>query len=771
MNSDAGLFPFARQLHEWGANITAIMRGGKRPGHKWQQWQTERQTVEELEQLPWSTAAALGVVNGSGDFRFFDIDPRKDANGTPLEPVPEAVLVTALRAIGLPADYQWSYRSGSGAGWGFVIRCADPLPEALATTGGIVTGRARAGLAFDHLELRWSSGQTVIHGAHPTGPGYRWRLGDLPFVPPVLLTAERVAAAFFSIAEVEPPAERSAQLPVEPQRTNGRYGQAALNDAIRQVSTAAPGTRNNTLFPQTASLAELVNGGELTRAEVERAMTAAALAAGLTQQETAATIESAFRKVTASRAAPVRVAANGRSAHNDPPDDAPAWPDFRDYHPEDGGLLDAWLDTRGPDWIYIAEQREWHRWAETHWQPDPAALALKCEFESLMKHINTAARDALATAAQDEAGRFKAYIQATRRTGARLGSIEQLAQVRRHVSLHQVNCIDGLNLQNGTLDLRTLALRPHEREDWLTYCLPYAYDPDAVAPVWERVVGRLAPDVAAFLQEFAGYALTIDTQHEVAVWLYGPPGGGKSTFLAGLQAMLGSQALSLGLADVLNNRFALARLPGKTLAIATEQPADYLATTHVLNALISGEPIVVDRKFRDAIELRPVAKLAWAMNDLPRMKGGNDGLFRRVKIVEFPALDAGERQTNFKEAVIGEAPGILNWALAGLQRLRQRGRFEVPEEISAATAEFARQNDIPALFLEESCERSADYEVATGVLYDAYKEWCEENGHRSLSSTAAAGEWKRLELVKDRTAKQRVWRGARLIAGPRAQAL
>ena len=57
-----------------------------------------------------------------------------------------------------------------------------------------------------------------------------------------------------------------------------------------------PGERNNTLFRQTARLVELVNGGELSRDEVERAMTAAALAAGLPQQETAATIESAFRQ-------------------------------------------------------------------------------------------------------------------------------------------------------------------------------------------------------------------------------------------------------------------------------------------------------------------------------------------------------------------------------------------------------------------------------------------------------------------------------------------
>ena len=761
---------FARQLHQWGANVTAIKRGTKQPGHKWRPWQTERQTLDKLEALPWAGAAAVGVVNGSGNFRFFDIDAPKDENGQVLQAVPESVLETALAAAGLPEDYQWSYRSGSGAGWGFVVRCAEPLPDTLAATRGIVKGEARDELAFDHLELRWSSGQTVIHGAHPDGPGYQWRLGEAPFVEPALLSAERVAAAFFSIAEVETPPHPAGPLPNAALSANGRYGEAALNDAIRQVSTALPGQRNDTLFKQTASLVELVNGGELARDEVERGMTAAALAAGLPQQETRATIHSAFDKVTASRTAPIRTSVNGRSGGKESADDSHDWPDFRAYQPEDGGILDAWLDCRGPDWIYVDGLADWFRWSATHWQGDTAALSLKREIADLMQHMNAAARQARQVATGDDRKTLTAYVSATRRTATRVGSIEQLARIHRHVPIQQVNGSGALNLANGTLDLHTLALRPHARGDWLTYCLPYEFDAGAEAPTWQKVIGRLAPEVAGFLQEFAGYALTTDTRHEIGLWLCGQPGGGKSTFLVGLQAMLGPQAISLGLADIVNNRFALARLPGKTLAVATEQPADYLASTHILNALISGEPVTVDRKYREAVEIWPVAKLAWAMNDLPRTKGGNDGLFRRVKIVEFPALAAGDRQADFKEAVMREAPGILNWSLAGLRRLRQRGRFAVPDQVAAATDEFARQNDIPALFLEECCERSADYEVATGVLYDAYKEWCEENGHRSMSSTALAGEWKRLQLVKDRTARQRVWRGARLITWSQPQA-
>ena len=130
--------------------------------------------------------------------------------------------------------------------------------------------------------------------------------------------------------------------------------------------------------------------------------------------------------------------------------------------------------------------------------------------------------------------------------------------------------------------------------------------------------------------------------------------------------MLGNRAGLLGLADIENNRFALANLPGKTLAISTEQPGDYIASAHILNALISGEPVNIDRKFRDAVQIIPKAKLCWAMNELPRVSDPNSGIFRRVKVVEFPQIPEDKRNPTLKDGIKAEGPGILNWALSGL---------------------------------------------------------------------------------------------------------
>lgn len=438
------------------------------------------------------------------------------------------------------------------------------------------------------------------------------------------------------------------------------------------------------------------------------------------------------------------------------------------YRPEDGGVLDAWRDLWGADWLFVAGFEQWHAWAGTHWQAR-SSYAVKAEIQNLLDALNRKARELVKNALADEQAKaWGAWVSATKRTRARVDGVEGLARNALWGAADRLDSASLLNLANGSLDLQSGALRPHERGDYLTYCLPYSYDPAAQAPNWERFLSRLDPELVAFLQEFAGYALTPDTQYEVAVWLYGPPGGGKSTFLAGLRAMLGPKAVVLGLADIERNRFALTDLPGKTLALSTEQPGDYIASTHVLDAIISGEPVRVERKFADGVTITPRAKVAWAMNDFPRVGNANDGIFRRVKVVEFPAIPENEREPGLKEALKHEGAAILNWALEGLKRLQVRGRFHFPQAVTDATLEFANQNDIPRQFVEERCLVDAACKTGANALYQAYKDWAQETGHKSLSTTRIAGEWKRLGFESFKANGRVFWRGVGLKNTPDA---
>ena len=344
-----------------------------------------------------------------------------------------------------------------------------------------------------------------------------------------------------------------------------------------------------------------------------------------------------------------------------------------------------------------------------------------------------------------------------RPTSRLLASVKKLAQVKASLPDYVWDADPNILVcANGTLelDLDTMTLREHCRADYATTAIPHPYIPDATAPTLEHVLNTTVPEAAGLIQEFAGYALTTDTSHELALWFCGPSGSGKSTIILALQTMLGPRCGVLGLADIERSNFALSDIPGRTLLISTEQPALYVRASHKLNALISGEVLRVEKKYADPFCVKPAAKVLWASNEMPRLDPG-DGLFRRVKVIRF-TKPAFTPDPGVKQRIAREGAGILAWALEGLRRLRERGHFAIPPCVEEASQQFQKKNDVPAAFVEECCDTGPDCKANADELYRAYKTWCEENGHRPQSSTALAEEWARLGFERYRIDRKSV---------------
>lgn len=326
---------------------------------------------------------------------------------------------------------------------------------------------------------------------------------------------------------------------------------------------------------------------------------------------------------------------------------------------------------------------------------------------------------------------------------------------------------DVLVCANGTLVLRRdgdVHFRDHRPEDLARTRVPYLYDPDARASEWlDWVSGRFSNATASWVQEFAGYALSRDVSHEISMWLFGPPGGGKSTFIAAIEAMLGSERCGrLSLADISKSRFALSAVPGKTLLVASEQPTKYVDCSDTLNALISGDSILIERKFLEPYIHRPTAKILWAMNTVPLVGSSVDGIFRRVKIVRMDAIDRPDH--SMRARVVGNPAGILTWAIQGWQRLvasGQRLHERAPSDVLAQTAEFEAENDHVRLFVEECLVQTERGETPASAIDDAYQAWVSRRGIRTpIYYTKRAEHYRRCGLPEaSRTRRGRVYRG------------
>jgi hypothetical protein len=91
-----------------------------------------------------------------------------------------------------------------------------------------------------------------------------------------------------------------------------------------------------------------------------------------------------------------------------------------------------------------------------------------------------------------------------------------------------------LNVNNGTLDLRTGCLRGQDPSDLISKLAPVVFDPSAQCPIWEATIAKIMggnTNLIAFLQRALGYSLTGNTGEQCFFIAYGSGANGKSTVL------------------------------------------------------------------------------------------------------------------------------------------------------------------------------------------------------------------------------------------------
>jgi P4 family phage/plasmid primase-like protien len=314
-------------------------------------------------------------------------------------------------------------------------------------------------------------------------------------------------------------------------------------------------------------------------------------------------------------------------------------------------------------------------------------------------------------------------------------------------------------LSNGLLDLDALfaekanVLLPHTPR-WFSFnCLPYPFDPDADCPRWRAFLDRNLEgdrERIALLQEWFGYCLTPDTSRQRFMVFEGEGANGKSVACAVLEAMLGRENCSHVPLEVFGERFQLTPTLDKLANIASEVGELDKAAEGILKSFTAGDPMQFDRKFKPPIQAVPTARLVLATNNRPRFSDRSGGLWRRMILMPWRVViaddDPGRVFGMDKVAwwiASGELPGILNWALAGWDRLCRQNRFTTSKVCEQALADYRIQNNPARMFLLETCRESPDGQTPCGELYEAYAEWCKSNGYSPLADCSFGREVKR----------------------------
>jgi len=330
----------------------------------------------------------------------------------------------------------------------------------------------------------------------------------------------------------------------------------------------------------------------------------------------------------------------------------------------------------------------------------------------------------------------------------------------------------AFNVQNGTIDLRSGELRPHRRDDLITKVSPVDYDPNAASELWADCLAKFTGgdrELADYLQQAIGYALVGQVSEKCFWFAFGPPNGGKSTFVAAVARAFGDYAVStdadtwLRRRDVGGNRGDVVRLLGARLVTCVEFQKGSKFDEKLIKGVTGGDLMTAAAKYEADVTFSPQFALWLAANDAPTIHDDDEGMWSRVRRVPFTvSIPEGDQDRTVRARIQApeHARAVLAWAVRGCLSW-QRGGLGTCRAIEQSNAAYRREMDRVAPFFDDRCEFAAGYETATSLLRQRYEEWCRDHRLRAISAKEFASRLRErgCEQIKDSAIK---WSGVRI---------
>lgn len=264
----------------------------------------------------------------------------------------------------------------------------------------------------------------------------------------------------------------------------------------------------------------------------------------------------------------------------------------------------------------------------------------------------------------------------------------------------------------------------------------FDFDPKAAEPrVWLNFLNDIwenDPKSVACLQEWFGYLLTPDTSLHKMLMIVGPPRAGKGTIGRVLTALIGKRNCAAPSVGKLGDRFALADLLDKSLAMFADARlsgrADVVQITEELLGISGEDARTVDLKFKDPITTTLRTRFVFLTNELPRFGDSSGAIVSRFVFLKLSKTFAGREDHSLGDRIMPELPGILLWALKGWERLRSTRTFTNPETAQELREDADALASPVKVWAEECCRFGADEWASTTELYHSWREWCELRG-------------------------------------------
>ena len=309
-----------------------------------------------------------------------------------------------------------------------------------------------------------------------------------------------------------------------------------------------------------------------------------------------------------------------------------------------------------------------------------------------------------------------------------------------------------VTFRNGLLDTNKMKLHKHTPDWFATATLPYDYARTAKCPNWLNWLAQTSEedeDWIECLQLWFGYNLIPDTSRQKFAHFYGLPRSGKGTAMRILIALLGAwNCASPTLSQLGSNKYVLSTMVGKLAVMVSDavisRNVDSKVVMEILSAIIGEDCVAIDEKYKAiASSVKLAVRFTITSNEPLKWPDPTNKLAARCLVFPFARSYAGKEDPKVEAALMSELPGIANWALEGLRKLKAGAQLRGPKK-GLEKHQLFRDLDSPLnvfcrTMLKETALKNPHSGQVLGVPVDAVHElwfaWSKDEGRMTKGQT------------------------------------
>ena len=206
----------------------------------------------------------------------------------------------------------------------------------------------------------------------------------------------------------------------------------------------------------------------------------------------------------------------------------------------------------------------------------------------------------------------------------------------------------------------------------------------------------------------------------------------------------------------------LARLKGARLVTTSEIEQGKPLSESLIKQITGGDEITARFLYGEYFSFKPTFKIFMATNHKPKIRGADNGIWRRIKMIPFTVtIPPEQRDKKLTEKLIAENSGILNWLIQGYAMWKKEGLTNEPEAVREANDEYRMDMDSMGTFVNDCFEIDASlkWRLHTKILYETYIKWCSKNNERTMSQKWLGLRMQEKGFKRIATHGQRLWLG------------